>query len=182
AGPNTVQASFEVYNEGRDPIVFKEFYYLDNKGNRYPVSGSDPVAAGPIPGRNEDPIIWEWTVEVENGYDGGQFVLVAADLDESRQEDTEVLVAREFPVTPSPFFSDFDVDAAAIAKALGGVVTTTTAVESGAAADQNGSPPSSPAATANTGTSPTTATTATSASTATTPIQTKASTTSSSSP
>lgn len=170
AGPNVVQATFEVFNEGRDPIVFKELFYLDNKGNRYPVSGTDPLAAGAIPGRNEDPLVWEWTVEVENGYDGGQFVLVAADLDESRQENTEVLIAREYPVTPSPFFSDFDVDAAAIAKALGGVVATTAAAESETGADPDGSPP------------PTSPTTATSGSTDTTPIQTTASTTPSSSP
>lgn len=180
AGPSVVEATFEVLNEGRDPIVLKELYFLDSRGNRYPVSGTDPVAGGPIPGRNADPLIWEWTVEVENGYDGGQFVLVAADLDESRQENTEVLIAREYPISPSPFFSDIDVDAAAIAKALGGVVTTTTAVESGGG-DPNGSPPSSLPSTASTGTTPTTATTATSASTDTTPIQT-ASTTSSSSP
>ncbi len=176
AGPNQVQASFEVFNEGRDPIVFTELFFLDNKGNRYPVSGTDPMAAGPIPGRTDEPLIWEWTVEVENGYDGGQFVLVAADLDESRQENTEVLVSREYPVSPSPFFSDIDVDAAAIAKALGGVVTTTTVAETGAARDPNATPPSSLASTS--GTETTSTTTATS----TTPAPTTASTTSSSSP
>ena len=170
AGPNLVEGRFEVFNEGRDPIVVTEFYYLDNNGNRYAVTGTDPVTAGPIPGRNDDPLVWEWTVEVENGYDGGQFVLVAADLDESRQEDTEVLVSRDYPVLPSPFFSDFDADAAAIVKALGGVVTTTTAAttapDSGSAPTSGTRPPSSSSTSTSTTTTVTTAATASTATTA----------------
>lgn len=139
AGPDTVFGRFEVFNEGRDPIVVKDLYYLDSNGNRYEVEGTDPMANGPVPGRSTNAVKWEWTVSVENGLDGGQFVLVAADLDESRQENTEVLVTREYPVLPSPFFSDFDVDAAEIARALGGVDTDAT-VETSTGPDQASSP------------------------------------------
>ena len=168
AGPNTVQASYEVYNEGRDPIVIKEFYYLDNRGNRHPVIGTDPLAAGPIPGRNTDPLVWEWTVAVDDGYDGGQFVLVAADLDESRQENTEVLISRDYPVLPSPFFSDFDADAAAIARALGGVVTTSPPVGPGPTTGSEDPTSSTPTTTASTDETTTTSTTEAPATTTTT--------------
>lgn len=159
-GPTEVRARYEAFNEGVDPIVVKELYFLDNNGNRYPVEADNPVAAEPIPGRTAGPMVWEWSATVKNGYDGGRFVLVAADLEESRQEGTERLRVREYAVAISPFFSDFDVDAAAIAQALGGGVTPTTTAASRAPADpRRPAPPTLPS------TAPvTTATTTTSAS------------------
>lgn len=124
-GPTTIEARYELFNEGRDPFLPEEIYFLDAAGTRHEIPGVEEALDEPVPGRSNGGRFWEFALEVPNGYDGGEFVVVATDLDESRQEDTAVLVTREYPVFPSPFFSDFDPQAAAIDEALGRVADPT---------------------------------------------------------
>ncbi len=113
-GPTSVVASYTVENEGRDPFLPVDVFFRDSAGDRYEIYGGIEELTTIVPGRTVHTKTWELPVAVPRGLDGGAFVVVAADLDESRQEGETVLVEREYPIVPSPLFSDFNVTLAAI--------------------------------------------------------------------
>ena len=105
-GPNRIEVDYTITNQADYPYVPAEVYFLDATGTRHDLAvGVDlDQVFEVIPGRETGTI--SLAVNLDNGFDGGRFVVVATDLEETQREGATVTITREFAVSATPLFTN----------------------------------------------------------------------------